>query len=143
MATASSPAMQQHAALGVARSSVLVPVSAAPAPRSHQSLLVLKGQFPERLSQLWFLNAPFIFWGLWRIVSPFIEVATREKIVFLTGAERTARLQEAIPPEVRSIVTVLSLQHALPPADDSRKLTSSRATMLWPGGWGAFMRESL
>jgi CRAL/TRIO domain len=69
---------------------------------------MLQGHFPERLSQLWFLNAPFIFWGLWRIVSPFIEVATREKIVFLSGTERAARLQEAIPPEV--IVFVIGLQ---------------------------------
>lgn len=61
---------------------------------------VLQGHFPERLSQLWFLNAPFIFWGLWRIVSPFIEPATRDKIVFLSGVERTSRLAAAIPPEV-------------------------------------------
>lgn len=59
-----------------------------------------QGHFPERLSQLWFLNAPFIFWGLWRLVSPFIEPATRDKIVFLSGAERAARLQAAIPPQV-------------------------------------------
>jgi CRAL/TRIO domain len=111
MATASPPAMQQRAALGMARSSVLVPVSDAAAPRLHQCLLLLQGQFPERLSQLWFLNAPFIFWGLWRIVSPFIEVATREKIVFLSGAERAARLQEAIPPEVSRVVTALLGMH--------------------------------
>ncbi len=61
-----------------------------------------QGHFPERLSQLWFLNAPFIFWGLWRIVSPFIEPATRDKILFLSGAERAARLQQDIPPEVQS-----------------------------------------
>lgn len=61
---------------------------------------LLQGHFPERLSQLWFLNAPFIFWGLWRLVAPFIEPATRDKIVFLSGAERAARLQGAIPPQV-------------------------------------------
>lgn len=62
---------------------------------------LLQGHFPERLSQLWFLNAPFIFWGLWRCMSPFIEPATRDKIVFLSGSERAARLQEVIPSEVR------------------------------------------
>ena len=24
---------------------------------------LLQGHFPERLSELWFLNAPWIFWG--------------------------------------------------------------------------------
>lgn len=61
---------------------------------------LLQGHFPERLSQLWFLNAPFIFWGLWRCMSPFIEPATRDKIVFLSGAERAARLNEVIPYQV-------------------------------------------
>ena len=90
---------------------------------------MLQGQFPERLSQLWFLNAPFIFWGLWRIVSPFIEAATREKIVFLSGAERAARLQEAIPPEARSTANDISVRHALLPADGSRNLGLSQVPL--------------
>ena len=98
-------------------------------PAHTACLLGLQGQFPERLSQLWFLNAPFIFWGLWRIVSPFIEAATREKIVFLSGAERAARLQEAIPPEARSIANDISVGHALLPADGSRNLGLSQVPL--------------
>jgi hypothetical protein len=30
---------------------------------------LLQSHYPERLSALWFLNAPFIFWGVWRLVT--------------------------------------------------------------------------
>ncbi len=30
---------------------------------------LLQSHYPERLHALWFLNAPFIFWGVWRMVS--------------------------------------------------------------------------
>ena len=29
---------------------------------------LLQSHYPERLAALWFLNAPFIFWGVWRLV---------------------------------------------------------------------------
>ncbi len=30
---------------------------------------LLQSHYPERLNALWFLNAPLIFWGVWRLVS--------------------------------------------------------------------------
>jgi hypothetical protein len=30
---------------------------------------LLQSHYPERLCALWFLNAPLIFWGVWRLVS--------------------------------------------------------------------------
>ncbi|KAL3144014.1 hypothetical protein ABBQ32_003820 [Trebouxia sp. C0010 RCD-2024] len=60
---------------------------------------VLQQHYPERLGELWFLNAPFIFWGLWRVVSPFIQQATKEKIKFLSGKERD-RMRQYIPQDV-------------------------------------------
>lgn len=30
---------------------------------------LLQSHYPERLSALWFLNAPLIFWGVWRLVT--------------------------------------------------------------------------
>lgn len=61
---------------------------------------VLQQHYPERLGELWFLNAPFIFWGLWRVVSPFIQQATKEKIKFLSGRDRERMLQQNIPQDV-------------------------------------------
>lgn len=61
---------------------------------------VLQQHYPERLGELWFLNAPFIFWGLWRVVSPFIQQATKDKIKFLSGRDRERMLQQYIPQDV-------------------------------------------
>lgn len=61
---------------------------------------VLQQHYPECLGELWFLNAPFIFWGLWRVVSPFIQQATKEKIKFLSGRDWEQLLQQYIPQNV-------------------------------------------
>lgn len=42
--------------------------------------LVLQGYYPERLAKLYFLNAPFIFGAVWKVVSPFIDSRTRRKV---------------------------------------------------------------
>lgn len=34
----------------------------------HPTLLGAQAHYPERLSALWFINAPWIFWGVWRVV---------------------------------------------------------------------------
>ena len=65
--------------------------------------MLLQNQYPERLAQLWFLNAPGIFWGLWKMVSPFIDAGTREKISFVKGEAALADLKKIIPLEVGSI----------------------------------------
>jgi CRAL/TRIO domain len=64
------------------------------------ALLLLQNHYPERLAQLWFLNAPGIFWGLWKMVSPFIDAGTREKISFVKGEAALADLKKVIPAEV-------------------------------------------
>ncbi|MCO5609134.1 hypothetical protein L7F22_063356 [Adiantum nelumboides] len=46
-------------------------------------LEILQNQFPERLRKLFILHVPYMFWGAWKIVSPFIDKATRGKIVFV------------------------------------------------------------
>ena len=58
---------------------------------------LLQRHYPERLAELWFLKAPFIFWGLWRIVSPFLQEGTRRKIRFMSNFDE---LQAVLPPEV-------------------------------------------
>lgn len=72
---------------------------------------LLQQHYPERLSQLWFLNAPWIFWGLWKVVKPFIHEATRQKIVFLSGPEKQRMLDEHIPAHVRAAATICCCHH--------------------------------
>ena len=39
-------------------------------------------------------------WGLWRVVSPFIQPATKDKIKFLSGQNRESTLHHYIPQHV-------------------------------------------
>jgi hypothetical protein len=43
---------------------------------------VLKDHFPERIQRIVMLDAPIIFYGLWKIVSPLIDSVSRAKVVF-------------------------------------------------------------
>eukprot|EP00898_Chlorokybus_atmophyticus_P007220 jgi/Chlat1/749/Chrsp104S00024 len=56
--------------------------------------------YPERLGTLWFVNAPIIFWGLWKLVYPFVDKRTRGKIVFLSGKEVARTLLKEIDKSV-------------------------------------------
>lgn len=53
---------------------------------------VLTAAFPERVRCIYMLDAPFIFDGLWRVVSPFIDPTTRSKVQFVSGAAGRAAL---------------------------------------------------
>ena len=70
------------------------------APRNcdYKALLaifeMLQSQYPERLATLFFIDAPFIFWGVWRIVSPFVPERTRAKLKFISGEAGRDELRE-------------------------------------------------
>ena len=65
---------------------------------------LLQRHYPERLAELWFLKAPFIFWGLWRIVSPFLAEGTSRKIRFMSGFDE---FQNSMSPGVGSLTRLL------------------------------------
>jgi hypothetical protein len=44
---------------------------------------MLQQHYVEHLDKLFMVGASSIFWGLWRVVSPFIDPVTRAKIVFV------------------------------------------------------------
>lgn len=46
-------------------------------------LEILQDYYPERLGKVYLIHRPYIFWAAWKIVSPFIDQVTREKIVFV------------------------------------------------------------
>jgi hypothetical protein len=39
--------------------------------------------YPERLAKAFVVHVPTIFWGVWHMLSPFIDKVTREKVGFL------------------------------------------------------------
>ncbi|OQR90598.1 hypothetical protein THRCLA_09263 [Thraustotheca clavata] len=43
--------------------------------------------YPESLFRMYLVNAPFVFWGTWKIISNFIDPETKEKIQIFKNAE--------------------------------------------------------
>jgi len=66
---------------------------------ARNSQHILQNHYPERLGLLFVVNAPWFFWLLYTIVSPFLERKTKEKIRFISGSKEELRktLSEFIP----------------------------------------------
>ncbi|KDO28771.1 hypothetical protein SPRG_19985 [Saprolegnia parasitica CBS 223.65] len=43
--------------------------------------------YPESLFRMYLVNAPFVFWGTWKIISNFIDPETKEKIQIFKNAD--------------------------------------------------------
>lgn len=43
----------------------------------------IQRHFPERLGKMICVNPPTLFWGLWKLFSPFVDPPTKEKVEFL------------------------------------------------------------
>ncbi|KXN69344.1 CRAL/TRIO domain-containing protein, partial [Conidiobolus coronatus NRRL 28638] len=48
---------------------------------------ILANNFPEVLSRVFIINAPWIFGGIWSIVSSFLDPVVKEKIQFLSESD--------------------------------------------------------
>ena len=68
---------------------------------------ILERYFPERVYKIWMLNSPFIFDALYKIVSPFIDPHTREKVAFISEVEPFLKVvDKSIVPEVYGGVAI-------------------------------------
>jgi hypothetical protein len=61
---------------------------------------LLQTHYPETLSRLYFIDAPLLFLGVWKCVTPFLQPATKSKIIFLSGATGRRHLAEAVGPSI-------------------------------------------
>lgn len=62
---------------------------------------LLQSHFVERLGTMWIYDAPYIFLGLFNLVSPFIDPVTRKKVQFVyPGQESEKQMFSAIPKEI-------------------------------------------
>jgi CRAL/TRIO domain/CRAL/TRIO, N-terminal domain len=50
--------------------------------QGRQTLNILQYHYPERLGRALVTNVPFYIWGFFKIITPFIDPLTREKIKF-------------------------------------------------------------
>lgn len=64
----------------------------------------------NRLGMLWMYEASFLFHSIWKVVSPFIDAATKAKIKFI-GRESVAELQSVIGPAVSLVRLLMHLGH--------------------------------
>jgi hypothetical protein len=59
----------------------------------------LQAYYPERLAKAFVVHVPTIFWGVWHMLSPFIDKVTREKILFVEDKALEMTLMEYIDKE--------------------------------------------
>lgn len=50
--------------------------------QGKQTLNILQNHYPERLGRALVTNVPWIIWGFFKLITPFIDPITREKIKF-------------------------------------------------------------
>ncbi|KAL6721764.1 Phosphatidylinositol transfer protein (PITP) [Lecanora helva] len=61
--------------------------------QGRQVISILQNHYPERLGRACMKDLPWIIWGFFKIINPFIDPLTREKMVFDTD------LRKLVPPE--------------------------------------------
>lgn len=50
--------------------------------QGRQTLYILQNHYPERLGRALVTNVPFMIWGFFKLITPFIDPLTKEKIKF-------------------------------------------------------------
>lgn len=60
------------------------------------SLSILQDCYPERLGKMYLIHVPYIFMKVWKMVYPFIDSNTRDKIVFVDNKKLTSTLLQDI-----------------------------------------------
>lgn len=61
--------------------------------QARQTLTILQNHYPERLGRACVQDTPWIIWGFFKLINPFIDPLTREKMKF------DADLRTVVPPE--------------------------------------------
>lgn len=60
------------------------------------SLSILQDCYPERLGKMYLVHVPYVFMTVWKMVYPFIDSNTRNKIVFVDNKKLTSTLLQDI-----------------------------------------------
>ena len=56
---------------------------------------LLQNYYPERVGDVYIVNYPFIMWGIWKIVSPWVDDKTRNKFHFCASDEELLTIADA------------------------------------------------
>ena len=55
----------------------------------------LQDYYPECLGKCLIVNAPWFFWGCWRVIRPWLDYAVVEKVEFVSGPEKMLNFFDA------------------------------------------------
>lgn len=69
-------------------------MNAPPMKTTQETLHILQNHYPERLGKAVLLDAPWLFSGAFRAVTPFIDPVTREKITFLNTVNNEQHVEQ-------------------------------------------------
>ncbi|POR31021.1 Putative inositol polyphosphate 5-phosphatase C9G1.10c [Tolypocladium paradoxum] len=67
--------------------------TSVPLGTAREVLHILQNHYPERLGKALIINVPWIVWGFFKLVTPFIDPVTREKLKF------NEDMKQYVPPE--------------------------------------------
>jgi hypothetical protein len=62
-------------------------MNAPPMKTSRETLTILQDHYPERLFRAYCIRPPYVFYGFYKVITPFIDPVTKNKICMLTNAD--------------------------------------------------------
>ena len=72
--------------------------NAPPLSTSKYTLDILQKHYPERMYRAYLIHPPTVFNIFWKLVRPFIDPVTKEKVVFCTGKHGLQKFLDAVGP---------------------------------------------
>lgn len=67
--------------------------SSPPLSQGREVLNILQTHYPERMGRALIINVPWVVWGFFKLITPFIDPLTREKLKF------NEKVRDYVPPE--------------------------------------------
>ncbi|KAF4120681.1 CRAL TRIO N [Geosmithia morbida] len=67
--------------------------TSTPISTAREVLHILQNHYPERLGKALIINVPWVVWGFFKIITPFIDPVTREKLKF------NEDMRQYVPPQ--------------------------------------------
>ena len=93
-------------------------MNAPPMRTSRATLDILQNHYPERLASFIIINAPWIFYAFFKVISPFIDRVTAAKIRFVRFDPR----KEPCPPDLAEMVSLKRIPSSVvDPSSDTAK----------------------
>lgn len=65
-----------------------------PMSTTKMTLNILQNHYPERLHKGYICNPPYVFVAFWKMIQPFLDPVTKNKVVFCRGDDGTKSLGE-------------------------------------------------